>query len=71
MIFIEAVLRGPTIYVLFVCLFGLMLYVHVQQLRLCRDGQLSYSHHSLASLPEAGNQYLVHILLPLTDNSSS
>ena len=57
--------------VLFVCLFGLMLYVHGQQLRSCRDGQLSYPHCSWASLPEAGNQYLAHILSPLTDNCSS
>ena len=28
----------------FVCLFGLMLYVHGQQLRSCRDDQLSYPH---------------------------
>ena len=47
-----------------VCLFGLMLYVHGQQLRSCRDGQLSYPHCSLASLPEAGNQYLVQIISP-------
>ena len=55
----------------FVCLFGLMLYVHGQQLRSCRDGQLSYPHCSWASLPEAGNQYLAHIFSPLTDNCSS
>ena len=41
----------------------LMLIVHGKQLRL--DGQLS--HCSWASLLEAGNQYLVHILSPLTD----
>ena len=51
-----------------VCLFGLMLYVHGQQLRSCRDGQLSYPHCFCASLPEAGNQYLAHIISPLTDN---
>ena len=55
----------------FVCLFGLMLYVHGQQLRSCRDGQLSYPHCSGASLLEAGNQYLAHILSPLNDNCSS
>ena len=55
----------------FVCLFGLMLYVHGQQRRSCREGQLSYPHCSPASLPEAGNQYLAHILSPLTDNCSS
>ena len=52
-------------------LLGLMLYVHGQQLRSCRDGQLSYPHYSWASLLEAGNQYLAHIILPLTDNCSS
>ena len=41
----------------FVCLFGLMLYVHGKQLRSCRDGQLSYPHCSWASFPEAGYQY--------------
>ena len=52
-----------------VCLFGLMLYVHGQQLRSCQDGQLiSYPHCSWASLPEARNQYLAHINSPLTDN---
>ena len=56
---------------IFVCLFGLMLYLHGQQLRSCRDGQLSYPHCSWASLPEAGNQYLAHILSPSTDNCSS
>ena len=55
----------------FVCLFGLMLSVHGQQLRSCRDGQLSYPHCSWESLPEAGNQYLAHILSPLTYNCSS
>ena len=56
---------------LFVSLFGLMLYVHGQQLRSCRDGQLAYPHCSWASLPEAGNQYLAHTLSSLTDNCSS
>ena len=46
--------------------FGLMLYVHGQQLRSCPDGQLAYPYFSWASLPEAGNQYLAHILSPLT-----
>ena len=55
----------------FILYLGLMLYVHGQQLRSCRDCQLSYQHCSWASLPEAGNQYLAHILLPLTDNCSS
>ena len=45
----------------FVCLFGLMLYVHDKQLRSCRDDQLSYPHCYWESLPEAGYQYLVHI----------
>ena len=53
------------------CLFGLMLYVHGQQLMSCRYGKLSYPHCSEASLPEAGHQYLAHILSPLTDNCSS
>ena len=35
--------------------FGLMLYVHGQHLRSCRDGQLCYLHCSWASLLEAGN----------------
>ena len=51
-----------------VCLFGLMLYVHGQQQWSCQDGQLSYPHCSWASPPEAGNQYLAHIISPLTDN---
>ena len=59
------------VFVVVVCLFGLMLYVHGQQLRSCRDGQLSYPHCSWANLPEAGNNYLAHILSPLTDNCSS
>ena len=48
-----------------------LLYVHDQQLRSCQDGQLAYPHCSWASLPEAGNQYLAHILSPLIDNCSS
>ena len=44
-----------------------MFYIHGQQLRSCRDGQISYPHCSWASLPEAGYQYLAHILSPLTD----
>ena len=55
----------------FVCLFGLMLYVHGKQLRSCRDGQLAYPHCSWASLPEAGYKYLAHIITPLTDKCSS
>ena len=51
--------------------FGLMLYVHGKQLRSYRDGQLSYPHCSWASLPEAGFQYLAHIISPLTDKCSS
>ena len=47
-----------------------MLYVHGQQLRSCRDGQLSYPHCSWASLPDAGNQYLGHILSRLTDTTA-
>ena len=49
----------------------LMLYVHGEQLKSCRDGQLSYSHCSWASCLEAEYQYLAHILSPLTDNCSS
>ena len=49
----------------------LVLYVHGQQLRLCRDGQLSYPHCSWASLPEAGYQYLAPFLWPLIDKCSS
>ena len=51
---------------MFFFLFGLMLYVHGKQLMSCRDGQLSYSHCFWASLPEAGYQYLTHIISPLT-----
>ena len=47
-----------------------MLYVHGQQLRSCRDGHLSYPHCSWASLSDAGNQYLGHILSPLTDTTA-
>ena len=47
--------------------FGSMPYVHRQQLRSCWDGP----HCSWASLPEACNQCLAHILSPLTDNCSS
>ena len=50
-----------------VCLFGLMLYVHGKRLRSFRNGQLSYPHYSWASLPQAGYQYLAHIISPLTD----
>ena len=53
------------------CLFGLMLYVYGKQLRSCRDCQLSDPHCSWASLPEAGYQYLAHLISPLTDNCSS
>ena len=48
----------------------LVLYVHGQQLRSCRDGQLSYPHCSRTSLPEAGYQYLAPILSPLSDKCS-
>ena len=43
----------------------LVLYIHGQKLRSCRDGLLSYPHCSWASLPEAGYQYLAPILSPL------
>ena len=46
----------------------LSVWVDALQLRSCLDGQLSYPHCSWASLPEAGNQYLAHILSPLTEN---
>ena len=49
----------------------LVFYVHGQQLRSCRDGQLSYPHCSWASLPETCYQYLAPILSPLTENCSS
>ena len=49
----------------------LVLYIHGQQLRSCREGQLSYPHCSWASLPEAGYQYLAPILSPLTEKCSS
>ena len=49
----------------------LVRYVHDEQLRSCRDGQLSYSQCSWASLPEAGCQYLTPILSPFTDKCSS
>ena len=52
---------------LFVC-FSVL--VHVQQLKSCRDGQLTSPHCSWSSLPEAVNQYLVNILSPSTDNCS-
>ena len=48
--------------VVVVVVIELVLYVHGQQLRSCRDGQLSYPHCSWASLPEAGRQYLAPIL---------
>ena len=43
-----------------------MLYAHGKQLRSCRDDQLSNPHCSRASLPQAGYQYLAHIISPLT-----
>ena len=46
----------------------LVLYVHGEQLRSCRDGQLSYPHCSCAILPESGCQYLAPILSPLNEN---
>ena len=49
----------------------LVLYVHGQQLRSCRDGQLSYPHCSWASLSEAGYQYVAPILSQITDKCSS
>ena len=49
----------------------LVLYVHGEQLKSCRDGQLSYPHCSWASLPEAGCQYLAPILSPFTGKCSS
>ena len=49
----------------------LVLYVHGQQLRSCRDGQLSYPHCSWASLSEAGDQYVAPILSQITDKCSS
>ena len=49
----------------------LVLYVHGQQLRSCRDGQLACPHCSWASFPEADYQYLAPILSPLTDKCSS
>ena len=53
------------IYDLFV-LFDFLFYVHSKHLRSRQDGQLP--HCSWASLPEAVYQYLVPILLPVTDN---
>ena len=49
----------------------LVLYVHGQQLRSCRDSQLSYPHCSWASLPEAGYQYVAPILSQITEKCSS
>ena len=61
----------PTVFLMLVCLFWLVLYVHGKQLRSCRDGQLSYPHCSWASLPEAAYQDLAHTISPLTDKCSS
>ena len=67
-----AVQSKPSLVFLFVVVVDeLVLYIHGQQLRSCRDGQLSYPHSSWASLPEAGYQYLASILSPLTDKCSS
>ena len=58
-------------YVVVVVVVGLVLYVHGQQLRSCRDGQLSYPHCSWASLPEAGYQYATPSVSQITDKCSS
>ena len=47
-------------------LFDFLLYIHSKHLRSRQDGQLP--HCSWASLPQAVYQYLVPILLPVTDN---
>ena len=58
-------------YLFYVVVVELVLYVHGEQLRSCRDGQLSYPHCSWASLLEAGCQYLAPILSPFTDKCAS
>ena len=58
-------------FLMLVCLFWLVLYVHGKQLRSRRDGKLSYPHCSWASLPEAAYQDLAHTISPLTDKCSS
>ena len=58
-------------YVVVVVVIELVLDVYGEQLRSCRDGQLSYPHCSWASLPEVGCQYLAPILSPFTDKCSS
>ena len=49
----------------------LVLYVHGQPLRSCRDSQLPYPHCSWASLPEARYQYVAPILSQITEKCSS
>ena len=51
--------------VIYIWLFGLMLYDLCKQLKSCRDGQLTYPHCSWASLLETGYPYLAHIILLL------
>ena len=53
------------------CLFDLLLYVPSQQLWSWRDGQLPNHTFFLVKLEQAVNQYLVHILLLVTDNNPS
>ena len=61
----------PTVFLMLVCLFWLVLYVHGKQLRSCRDGQLTYPQCSWVSLPEAAYQDLAHTISPLTEKCSS
>ena len=49
---------------------ALLLYVLRQQLWSWRESQFTQPHFFLGKLEHAVNQYLVHILLLVTDNSS-
>ena len=68
---IEKYLFYVVVVVVVVVVVELVLYVHGEQLRSCRDGQLSYPHCFWASLPDAGCQYLAPILSPFTYKCSS
>ena len=54
-----------------ITLFVLVLYVPSQQLWSWRDGQFTKQHFFLGKLEQAVNQYFVHILSLVTDNSHS
>ena len=57
-LWIEKYLAYVVVVVVVVVVVELVLYAQGQQLRSCRDGQLSYPHCSWASLPEARYQYI-------------